>query len=187
MRHILLIAAVMCSYVGFAQLSAEQLVKKPNDDRSQERIAEHQAREKAREVRTANFAKHIDSLVLSHNFSFTPTSYQMQPAGSMRLTYNPNFKVSVYPDFVDIYVPYIKGITPPYYLTVINYTITSPKGYSAIQTDEGWTVSFKTNLFSINTYTFTFSIYSSTGETTLNISSDIYNTVTYSGSLMGHY
>lgn len=177
----------MCSYAGFAQQSPEQLRQKADEHRSQARIAEHQAREKAREIRTASFVKHIDSLVLTHSFSFLPNTFQMQPAGMPRMIVNPNFRIGIYKDFIDIYVPYFKGITPPYYVTVINYTIVNPQGYLAVQTDEGWTVSFSSSLFSANTYKFTFNIYATTGEAILNISSDLYNTVTYNGSLIGHY
>lgn len=177
----------MCSYVGFAQQSPEQLRKQAEQHRSQARIAEHQAREKTRELRTAAFAKHIDSLVLTHSYSFIPNTFQMQPAGMPRMIVNPNFRIGVYTDFIDLYLPYFKGITPPYYITVLNYTIVNPQNYLAVQTNEGWTISFNTNLFSVNTYTFTFNIYATTGEAVLNISSDLYNTVTYNGSLIGHY
>ncbi len=37
---------------------------------------------------------------------------------------------------------------PPYYITVLNYTVPGVSNYVAEQTPEGWTVSFSTSLFS---------------------------------------
>lgn len=180
MRYLFLCLAAMCSYVAIAQQSPEALRRAADEARHAERV-------KAREVRTADYVKHMDSVILSHSYSFLPVSFQLQPAGMPRQIYNPNFRLSVYSDFIDVYLPYFKGITPPYFITVINYTIPYIKGYVAIQTEHGWTITFQSTLFSATNYTFTLNVYSTTGEATLDISSDLYNTVTYSGSIMGHY
>ena len=170
----------MCSYAAVAQLSPEELRKHASELR-------HQARVQEREIKTAEFKKHIDSIVLTHSYRFLPSSFTRQPAGMTRMIYNPNFQLGVYEDFVDICLPYIKGITPPYFITVLNYTITNPDNYIAKQTNEGWTITFNSSLFSANNYTFTLNIYGATGEAVLNLSSDLYNTVTYNGTIMGNY
>lgn len=180
MRYLFLCLAAMCSYVAVAQLS-------PEETRRQAEQARHTERVKAREARTADFVKHMDSVVLSHSFSFLPVSFQLQPAGMPRQIVNPNFRLSIYKDFVDVYLPYFKGVTPPYFITILNYTVPYIKGYLAVQTDQGWTISFSSNLYSVNTYNFVLDIYSTTGEAIMDISSDFYNTVTYSGSIIGHY
>ncbi len=60
-------------------------------------------------------------------------------------------------------LPYVKGYVPPYYATIINYTVPDLQGYTTEQTHEGWMVTFSTSLFSASTYTFTFEIFSRTG------------------------
>lgn len=42
----------------------------------------------------------------------------------------------------DITLPYIKGYVPPYYVTIINYTVSDLQGYITEQTHEGWMVTF---------------------------------------------
>ena len=180
MRYLLLCLAAICSYAAVAQLSPEELRKHASE-------ARHQARVQEREIKTAEFKQHMDSIVLTHSYRFLPSTYALQPAGVTRMIYNPNFQLGVYPDFMDIYLPYLKGITPPYIVTILNYTITNPNNYIAKQTNEGWTISFNSSLFSANTYTFTLNIYGTTGEAILNISSEMYNTVTYNGTIMGNY
>lgn len=162
----------MCSYAAVAQTSS---AKRATDTR-------HEARVQEREKRAAAYEKQMETIVLSHSYTFTPTEFSMQPAGNPRTINNPNFQLAVYPDFTDVYLPYLKGVEPPYYITTWNYTI-SPNEYLAVQTDQGWTISFKSTMFSADTYTFTLNIYSSTGEAVLNISSNFYNTVTYNGSI----
>lgn len=180
MRYFLLLIALMSGYIASAQLSPEETKRQQEQERHEERV-------KAREARTAAFKQHMDSVILSHSYAFIPNSFQQQPAGSPHMIANPNFRLDVYPNFTDIYLPYIKGITPPYILTVINYTVTSVDGYTAVQNDQGWTITFKSSLYSANTYTFTLTIYTTTGEAILDLSSDLYNTVTYNGTIMGHY
>ena len=50
----------MCSYAAVAQLSPEELRKHASELR-------HQARVQEREIKTAEFKKHIDSIVLTHS------------------------------------------------------------------------------------------------------------------------
>ena len=112
---------------------------------------------------------------------------QQQPAGSMHMLTNPAFEVGYYSDYIDVYIPFIKGIVPPYYPTVFNYILTSVSNYTTVQNDGGWTVTFDSWLYSGNDYTFKLDIYSSSGTAILNISSMAYNTVTYSGYITQVY
>lgn len=144
-------------------------------------------REKRRAERLADYERMMDSLVLSRNFQFNPQTMQQQPAGPMRQIMNPEFHVSVWDADVDICLPYIKGYTPPYFVTILNYTVPSVEGYTTEQTHEGWMVTFHTSLFSASTYTFTFEIYSRTGGATLTVSNPWYNAVQYTGTLSQLY
>ncbi|MBQ4280022.1 MAG: DUF4251 domain-containing protein [Rikenellaceae bacterium] len=172
MRYLFLALAVLCGSVAVAQT--------PESIRRADR-------EQEREVKTAAFVKTMDSVVLSHNFVFRPETYMVQPAGMSRVINNGDFNITVRNNYADIYVPYLQGITPPYSLVILNYTITVLDNYIARQTDDGWVVSFNTNLYSSNTYTFTFTVYSKTGEVNLDISSDFYSTVSYQGGLQPVY
>ncbi|MEG2365934.1 MAG: DUF4251 domain-containing protein [Alistipes sp.] len=152
----------------------------PNEER-------REVREKRRADRIAEYEKHTDSLVLSRNFQFNPQTMQQLPAGLVRQIINPAFNLGVWSGAVDICLPYIKGYVPPYYTTIINYTMPNVQGYLAEQTHEGWMVSFSTSLFSASTYTFTFEIYSQTGGAVLTITNPWYNPVQYSGSISQLY
>lgn len=95
-----------------------------------------EAREKRRAERIVSFEHYIDSLVLSRNFEFNPQTMQRQPAGPMRQIMNPAFNVDIWNGSADICLPYVKGYVPPYYVTVINYTIPELSGYTTEQTHE---------------------------------------------------
>ena len=144
-------------------------------------------REKRRAQRLADYEKMIDSLVLSRNFQFNPSSMQRQPAGPMRQLMNPEFEVGIWDTTADICLPYIKGYVPPYYVTVINYTVPNLEHFTTEQTHEGWLLSFQTSLFSASTYTFTFEIYSKTGGAVLTISNPWYDNVEYWGTISQLY
>jgi len=146
-----------------------------------------EVREKRRAERIANYEKMMDSLVLSRNFQFNPQTMQRQPAGPMRQIVNPSFNVGIWDGTADICLPYIKGYVPPYYTTVINYTVSDLQGYTTEQTHEGWMVTFNTSLYSAGTYTFTFEIFSRTGGANLTISNPWYNPVQYTGSISQLY
>jgi len=155
--------------------------------RSEERQLKHEERVKRRAERLAAYERHIDSIVMSHNFEFTPNSMQQLPAGPMRMLSNPSFMVRVWDNEADICIPYIKGYVPPYYYTIFNYSFAMNSPLVTEQTHDGWTVSFKSLLYSASEYTFTFEIYSSSGSTTLTISSPWYNAVQYNGYISQIY
>ena len=108
---------------------------------------------------------------------------QQQPAGQTRLLNNPNFGIQVWGSEVDIFLPYIKGVTPPYYTVMLNYTMPSVQRYITEQTQEGWLVTFSSSLFSGSDYNFSLEIYTSSGSGTLTISSPWYPDVQYVGSI----
>lgn len=83
----------------------------------------------------------------------------------------------------DIFLPYVKGAVMPYYLTVLNYTISNPEETLKEQSPNGWEVTFVTSLFSATRYVFTLDIYAKTGGATLTITNSWNITVQYSGTI----
>ncbi|HIY47613.1 MAG TPA: DUF4251 domain-containing protein [Candidatus Alistipes faecigallinarum] len=146
-----------------------------------------EVREKRRAERVANYEKFMDSLVLSRNFQFNPQTMQRQPAGSLRQIMNPEFSLGLWDGTADICLPYVKGYVAPYYVTMINYTVSDLQGYTTEKTQEGWMVSFSTSLFSATTYTFTLEIYSRTGGANLTITNSWYSPVQYTGTISQLY
>ena len=180
MKRTIIILLGLLSSMAVLSVIGQKKVLSPKEER-------REVREKRRAERIANYTKSMDSLVLSRNFQFNPSSMQRQPAGPVRQLINPNFTVGFWDGTVDVCLPYIKGYVPPYYYTVLNYVLPSVEGYRAEQTNEGWIVTFSTTLFSANDYTFTFDIYSSSGGANLTISSVWYNPVQYSGTITQVY
>lgn len=180
MRKLLYVAmgALLCA--GVYTVIGQRKALSPKEER-------REVREQRRAQRIAEFEKFTDSLVLSRNFQFNPQTMQQMPAGPMRQILNPAFNVGIWNDAVDICIPYIKGYVPPYYTTILNYTVPSVQGYTSEQTHEGWMVTFNTTLFSASTYTFTFEIYSRTGGAVLTVSNPWYNPVQYSGTISQLY
>lgn len=163
---------------GYAFINAES-------DTSPERKAQQEARQQRRAERLAAYERHIDSIVLSHNFRFVPQTMQQLPAGMMRNLQNPNYEIIVWDNAVDVCIPFLKGYTPPYYPVIFNYVLPNVMGYTAEQTNNGWQVTFESTIFSTTNYTFTFEIYSHYGGAMLTISSPFYNSVQYTGNVMG--
>ena len=103
------------------QYSSSELAQ--SDYRAELRNERREARQQRRAQRIAEYTHYIDSLVLARNFQFNPQTMQQEPAGSMQVINNANFDLALWDTTVDICLPYIKGYTPPYYYTVLNYTI----------------------------------------------------------------
>ena len=167
------------------KFSAGELSK--SDYRAELRHERREARQQRRAQRIAEYTRYIDSLVLSRNFQFNPQTMQQEPAGSMQVINNPNFDLALWDTTVDICLPYIKGYTPPYYYTVLNYTIPNVSDLLLEQTAHGWNISFNSSLYSASSYTFSLEIISANGGGTLTISSPWYNSVQYSGTLTALY
>lgn len=146
----------------------------------------HEERAARRAERLAEYAKYIDSIVLSHNFEFNPQSVQLQPDGQMNLLSNANFTVTVWRGSLDICLPYYTGIVPPYRYVLLNTGSPRLSDYVTQQTEHGWTVSFKTTLYATYEYTFVFDIYSH-GGATLTITNTWYNPVQYMGTITQIY
>ena len=155
--------------------------QKPINDTREQR---HKEREQRRAQRLAEYERFRDSIVLARNFKFLPSTVQQEPAGPTRMLSNPNYELAVWGTEVDICLPYIKGVTPPYYFVLLNYTLPSVSNYITEQTHDGWNVSFSTTLFSASDYNFSFEIYSSSGTATLTLSSTWYPDVQYNGSIV---
>ena len=147
----------------------------------------HEERIAHRAERQAEFEKYIDSVVLSHNFEFNPQSVQMLPAGAMLFLSNPNYTVTLWRNSLDVCLPYWVGYTPPYRYVLLN-TVTPNIGTIVTkQTDEGWNVSFRVNLYATDEYTFSFDINTHYGGATLTISNVWYNPVQYTGTITRVY
>ncbi len=146
-----------------------------------------EVREKRRADKQAAYEKMIDSIVLSRTFQFNPQTMQQQPAGSSRMLTNPNFDIGYWDGTIDVFLPYIKGYTPPFQTVILNYTLSDVDNYTTEQTDDGWRVTFNTSLFSSSNYTFTLEISSRFGGATLTIKNPWYSAVQYYGSISKLY
>lgn len=178
-KVILIVAGALLCVTAWTVIGQKKVLS-PKEER-------REVREKRRAERLAEFEKSTDSLVLSRNFQFNPQTMQRQPAGPLRQLLNPNFSVSIWDGTADICLPYVKGYVPPYYTTILNYTVGNLQGYTTEQTNEGWMVTFSTPLFSASNYTFTFEIFSRTGGANLTISNPWYSDVQYTGTLSQLY
>ncbi len=175
--------AIAAGFTAYAQSRTADTSSAAN--RREERSERHLQRERQRAQRLAEYEHYIDSIVLARNFKFVPQNIEQEPAGTVRILNNPSYQISVWGSEVDICLPYIKGITPPYYFVLFNYTLPAVQRYVTQQTNEGWLVTFTSSLFSASDYDFSLDIYSASGSATLTISSTWYPDVTYDGSIIG--
>ncbi len=183
-KYLLFLFALLIGVASFAIIQSDDDSPKRDPAAKAER---RELREKRRAERLERYEKFIDSLILSRNWQFNPQTMQQEPAGAMRIITNPNYEVTLWDDTADICIPYIKGYVPPYYMTIINYTVPGISNYMAEQTSEGWMVSFTTSLYSATTYTFIFEISAKMGGGTLTIKNPWYNTVQYTGTITQLY
>lgn len=179
-KYLLIVVSLALGAACYAVIGQQKKTLSAKEER-------REVREQRRAERLEKYEKLVDSLVLSRNFQFNPQTMQRLPAGPMRIINNPNFNVGIWDGTVDICLPYVKGYVPPYYLSIINYTVPSVENYVTEQTHEGWTVSFTTSLFSASTYTFTFEISTKMGGGTLTITNPWYNAVQYTGTISQLY
>lgn len=78
-------AAVVVSVAAVtAQSQPKSQREQAKSQRTEQRQQRHEERVKQRAARLAAFEKHMDSLILSRNFQFNPSSMQQQPAGALR-------------------------------------------------------------------------------------------------------
>ncbi len=182
-----LFAVIVGLLLGAATVATLATVTGQQKKTSPTRSERREIREQRRAERLAAFEKFIDSIVLAHSFQFNPQTMQRQPAGPTRMINNPNYMLTLWNNTADICLPYVKGYTPPYYLTVINYTVSNLGNFITEQTPEGWNVSFTNSLFSGTTYTFTFEISKKMGGATLTITNPWYSPVQYFGTITQVY
>lgn len=178
-KTIIALVATLAILGGATAQNTSRNAGSPDESHSQRRAERIQRRA----TRTAEYIRYVDSLVEARSFSFIPLTMQMQPAGSLRQITNTAFELNIYPTWVDVYLPYIKGVTPPYYLTLLNYALPKVDNYQAMRTPTGWKITFSSSMFSANTYNFELDILSATGSATLTIATVMFNTVQYSGQL----
>ena len=125
----LVLFGVMCAVAYTQSAKGSSGDSDTVDSRQMEREERHREREERRAQRLAEYERYIDSLVLSRQFQFIPQDIEQQPAGSVRQLNNPNFQLAVWGSEVDVCLPYIKGVTPPYYYVILNYTLPSVSHY----------------------------------------------------------
>ncbi|MCD8100957.1 MAG: DUF4251 domain-containing protein [Alistipes sp.] len=149
----------------------------------------HEQRVREREEKTREYCMYMDSLVRSHVYVFKPQSMQMQPAGRQQQIINPNFRMDVRADYIDLYLPFIAGRVPPYRTRVLNYTLTNIPEYRAEQSEDGqeWTITFSTTIVGSTRFQFTLTVTTCTGDAMLEIRSAENNTVKYNGFLTKNY
>ena len=182
MKNLLLLMAT--SLFGLSVSAQTVTIVIPDSD-----YVSHRAeRVQARDARNAADVKMMDSVVMSKGFVFTPDQFQQMPAGVPHMIYNPNFKLTIKPSYVDIDLPYIQnndGFAP--IVTTLNAIMPQVSQYSAVQTKDGWKVTFKTDAMTEYTYTFTLTITAITQEGVLTIETDQFNPVTYQGTVTKLY
>lgn len=147
--------------------------------------AAHQQRIEQRAARLAAYERQIDSIIMSRSYRFIPQTMQQLPAGMMRNLNSDMYEVTVMTDAVDVFIPFLKGYVPPYYPVVFNYVLPSVQNYHAEKSNNGWQISFQTTLFSATDYTFLFEVSPHYGNVVLTISSPFYNSVQYTGNIVG--
>ncbi len=183
-RSILIISALaLLAILGFVFTGDAQ--SKDSASKQVARNEKQEARRQRRAERLAAYERHIDSLVESRNFRFMPQTMQQLPAGMMRNLINPNYELTVMDGVVDVCLPFLKGYTPPYYPVVFNYILSSVQGYEAVKSNEGWHITFRSTMYTASEYTFTLEIYSRYGGATLTLSTPFYNSMQYSGNVVG--
>ena len=95
MRRFYIITAAI---ITIAAMAIGASIVAQNDDKATKK-AQHTAaqnqRQQHRAERMAAYERYVDSLVLSHNYRFTPQTIQQLPAGIMRNLANPAYEIVV--------------------------------------------------------------------------------------------
>ena len=136
---------------------------------------------------TSNTHEEFDTALATERMREKEPSPKVEPAGGSNIITNPNIELAIYSDWADVHLPIYQGFTPPYRIVMVNTSITNLADFATVQTDNGWTISFDSWLYSSNDYTFTLEVYSKTGGATLSVSSSFYPTTSYWGSVMPIY
>ena len=75
-KTVIIVLGLLLAATAFTVIGQKKILS-PKEER-------REVREKRRAERIANYEKFMDSLVLSRNFQFNPSTMQRQPAGPMR-------------------------------------------------------------------------------------------------------
>ncbi len=150
-------------------------------------IEAREVREERRAARQAAMERQIDTLINSRIYQFNPETMQALPAGAMLSFANPNFTLGIWGSHADVYLPYLAGVVAPLRRTILNYTIDNLENYTTTKTDEGWLITFESQLFSPAKYTFSIDVNTKFGGATLTLSNPWQNTVQYSGTISKFY
>lgn len=173
----------MIALFALTGFDAQAQKQSKNGTPASPRQEKREVREQQRAAKQQEFENYIDSLVSKGRFQFVPRTMQLMPAGSLHLITNPNFNMQYWDGTFDVFLPYIKGFSVPYRLTVLNYTVSNPEEYLNEPTSEGRIVTFTSSLFSATQYTFTLEIFSKTGSAVLTVKNPWSNTIQYNGNI----
>ena len=77
-KTVIIVLGLLLAATAFTVIGQKKILS-PKEER-------REVREKRRAERIANYEKFMDSLVLSRNFQFNPSTMQRQPAGTPRST-----------------------------------------------------------------------------------------------------
>lgn len=150
--------------------------------------ADESYRAQKRAERRAEFMTKLNAGIAAHQFFFTATTMQGNVGGDVSVPFQNNY-VDVYPSTLDVDLPYITQYAIVNTPSLINFTASSYT-VSTAQTDTNWIVVIQVNNQINDTpepnvmnmsYTLHFSIYKSTGLTTLTITPSMSDAVTYEG------
>lgn len=191
--YYLLLGVALCAAITVAatQSSSDTLSQPISSAQSQHhkelKTLRQQQRAERRAARIAEYERYIDSVILSKNYEFNPQSIQMQPAGQMRFLSNAIYTMTLWDGQLDICMPYYVGYVPPYRYVLLNTGVPSVEDYTAIRTEEGWHITFRTTLYASSTYSFSLEVNHRYGGATLTIDNLWYNPVQYTGTITRIY
>lgn len=145
-------------------------------------------REAKRAERQQVYEAKLLQALKSQNFTFTANSMQANIGGFMNVPFAHNY-FEVYPNFVDVNLPYLTAfavVATPY---IYNFTA-NQYTYTLYDNGEYWVVSVKIDsainnqspsITQSGTYNIHFQIYKKTGVTTLTITPSMSAAMTYQG------
>ena len=165
-RLILILTAVMVSVAVANQATAQTRAE---------------MRQMKKMARDAKYVAQMDSIIMNGNYTFMPQSVNVDPGGSTITLQSVNNYVTVNNEagWVDINLPFVRQKGP-----VVNFRA-NVDNFKAVQTSSGWVVTFSSNLNTTGNYSFVMNIHSVRNDAVLTITSESFNTVTYTGYIKG--
>lgn len=192
--YYLLLGVALCATLSVVALSpssersgSQPLSSAQNQHHKELKTLRQEQRAERRAARIAEYERYIDSIILSKNYEFNPQSIQMQPAGQMRFLSNAIYTMTLWDGQLDICMPYYVGYVPPYRYVLLNTGVPSVEDYTAVRTEDGWHITFKTTLYASSDYTFSLEVNHRYGGATLTIDNLWYNPVQYTGTITRIY